>query len=222
MTSRSRWWLVLGFALGGLIAVLLPQIADNSSWSWYDDYWEAFLITFGVGLALGILFLVLQRETSQVIRQETLRRPAVELTESRTGPTGGDVTPPVLHDFRIRPDAVDVSRGPAQIVLEAHLVDDQAGLAGADYSSSPTQVRFQSPTARQFVDGLFESHQDRVGGTELDGHYETTVTIPRFAEAGTWSVAYFLLVDQVGNSQYLAADELHKEGYPTTFAVKST
>jgi len=222
VTSRSRWFVALGVVIGGLIAVLLPQVAQSYSWSWYDDYWEAFLVTLGVGLALGILFYVLQRETNQEIRQETLRRPAVELTESGIGPTGGDVTPPELRDFIIEPDAVDVSSGLAQIVLGAHLVDDEAGLAGADYSSSPSQVRFQSPTARQFVDGLFESHRHLVSGTPLDGRYETTITIPRFAEAGSWTVVYFLLVDRVGNSHYLTVSELDQEGFPTRFVVKST
>lgn len=223
MTNRSRWLLALGLLLGGLIAVGLPQVAKSTKWYWYDDYWEAFLITFGVGIALGILFFVLQRETSQEIRQETLRRPAVELTESRVNANGaGDVTPPELRGFQIDPDLVDVRGAPARILLKAHLVDDQAGLAGQNYSSSPTQVRFQSPTARQFVDGLFESHRHIVHGTPLDGHYETTLTIPRFAEAGTWSVAYFLLVDQVGNSQYLTSVEMGQEGFPTDFVVRST
>jgi hypothetical protein len=221
--KRSGWLLALGALVGVLIAVVLPQVAKSASWSWYDDYWEAFLITFGVGIALGILFLVLQREISREIRQETLRRPAVELTESRASGYGaGDVTPPELRDFQIEPDMVDVTSAPGRILLRAHLVDDQAGLAGADYSSSPSQVRFQSPTARQFVDGLFESHQHIVQGSPLDGHYETTLTIPRFAEAGTWTVAYFLLVDQVGNSQYLTSDEMDQAGFSTDFVVRSS
>lgn len=222
MSTRLRWILLAGVLVGALIAIALPLVAASAAWSWYGDYWEALLIAVGVGLALGTMFFVFQSATSQVIRQETLRRPAVELSRSSgetVEPSGGDVVPPQLAEFAIAPDSVNVSETSAEIVLTAHLIDDQSGLAGSDYSSSPTQVRFQSPTARQFVDGLFESHRHLVSGTANDGRYETRVTIPRYAEAGTWRIAYFLLVDQVGNTQYLSASELHQSGLPTSFVV---
>lgn len=224
VSTRLRWILFAGFLVGAVIAIALPLFAAKSAWSWYGDYWEALLIAVGVGLALGTMFFVFQSTTSQEIRQETLRRPAVELSRATAppvDPTGGDVTPPQLVEFAIEPESVDVSDSLAEIVLRAHLVDDHSGLAGPGYSSSPTQVRFQSPTARQFIDGLFESHRHLISGTALDGHYETRATIPRFAEAGKWSVAYFLLVDQVGNTQYLSADELQQAGIPTSFVVTS-
>ena len=215
---------VAWFTLGGLIAVALPLAASHLDWDWYNSYWESFLITAGVGVALGYLFLILQRATAQEIREQTVRQPAAELVRSAVAPgarTGGDVTPPRILELSIEPAAIQVGGGPAQIRLSARLVDDLSGLAGEGYSSSPTQIRFQSPSARQFVDALFEANRHLVEGTARDGQYETTATIPQFAESGIWRVAYCLLVDQVGNSQYLAAEEMQKAGLATSFTVES-
>ena len=95
------------------------------------------------------------------------------------------------------------------------------GVAGADYAGSPTQVRFQSPTAHQFIDGLFESHRHLVEGTALDGLYETTLTVPRQAEGGEWQLTEFQLVDQVGNTRRLSPRELQHDGLPTSFSVET-
>ena len=175
---------VAWFTLSGLFAVALPLAASHLDWGWYSSYWESFLITAGVGVALGYLFLILQQATTQEIREQTIRRPAAELVRSAvaTGArTGGDVTPPRILELSIEPDVIQVAEGSAQIRLRARLADDLSGLAGEGYSSSPTQIRFQSPSARQFVDALFEAHRHLVEGTARDGQYETTATIPQFA-----------------------------------------
>jgi hypothetical protein len=98
----------------------------------------------------------------------------------------------------------------------AHLVDDLAGIAGSGYNSSPTQVRFKSPSGRQFVDVIFSDSQ-RTEGTPQNGRYRSAATLPRYAEAGVWHLEYFLLVDQTGNSVYLKETDVAALGFATTF-----
>lgn len=129
-----------------------------------------------------------------------------------------DTTAPSLLSFAISTAAISAASGGA-VVLTAHFNDDLSGLAGTGYSSSPTQVRFRSPSGRQFVDGLFMPNLNLVSGTALDGTYQGQLLVPRFAEQGTWIVEQFLLVDQVGNMRTLATDQMRAMGFPVAFTV---
>jgi hypothetical protein len=100
--------------------------------------------------------------------------------------------------------------------VRARITDDLAGNAGAGYSSSPSQIRFVSPSGGQFVDAML-SGSELISGTTTDGVYEYQMTIPRLAESGVWTISSFLLVDQVGNLRWKTAAELSGAGFPTTF-----
>ena len=43
------------------------------------------------------------------------------------------------------------------------------------------------------------------------------MSVPRYAEQGTWKVEYFMLADQAGNVSYLTAEDMEAAGLPTTF-----
>jgi hypothetical protein len=66
--------------------------------------------------------------------------------------------------------------------------------------------------------GLF-THRELLSGTMLDGVFRYDLTLPQFSEQGTWTVEYFLLVDQVGNTDRLYQGDLTAAGMPTTFTV---
>jgi ppGpp synthetase/RelA/SpoT-type nucleotidyltranferase len=130
-----------------------------------------------------------------------------------------DTTPPDLLEFSITPRRVRASERDASITVAAHLRDELSGVAGAGYTSSPSQVRFRSPNGQQFVDAVFSSHSHLVSGTPNDGVFSDTVRIPRYSETGAWVVESVLLVDQVGNMVRLDAQELNRRHLPTTFDV---
>jgi hypothetical protein len=66
--------------------------------------------------------------------------------------------------------------------------------------------------------GLF-THRELLSGTMLDGVFRYDLTLPQFSEQGTWTVEYFLLVDQVGNTDRQYQGDLTAAGMPTTFTV---
>lgn len=133
-----------------------------------------------------------------------------------------DTQPPVLVDLTMSAAAVDITSGVAVVTLRAHLTDDLSGVAGAGYLSSPTQVRFQSPSGRQFVDAVFHSQLHLVSGTPTDGLFESALRFPQYSETGIWTVAHFLLVDQVGNNRTLTGASLAAAGLPNAIELTGT
>ena len=113
-------------------------------------------------------------------------------------------------------ESVSTAGSSQTITLTARITDDLAGNAGAGYYSSPSQVRFVSPSGHQAVTAMLNRTR-LVSGTPQDGTYETTLTVPQYAEQGTWTVQYFLLVDQVGNSRTLTPADMVAAGLPTSF-----
>jgi serine protease len=135
-------------------------------------------------------------------------------TFEQTG--AGDTTPPALESFSITPSTVDTSSSSQNITVTAHITDDLAGNAGPGYFSSPSQVRFVGPSGKQSVWTMLDGTR-RISGTAQDGVYQATMTVPQYAEQGTWTVQGFLLVDQAGNSRNLTAADMQAAGMPTTF-----
>ena len=123
----------------------------------------------------------------------------------------GDTSSPNILSFDFEPKAVDASTSSKEITVTARLTDD---LSGVDLS---TQARFRSPSGNQFVDVGFWPPGGLISGDELDGIYESKLTLPQHSEQGTWKIEYFLLVDKVRNTRWLNRDELVSLGFPTTF-----
>jgi serine protease len=90
------------------------------------------------------------------------------------------------------------------------LTDKEAGVTSAE-------VRFKSPTAGQIANAYFTA-SELISGDVYNGVYETTLTIPRYAEQGTWTVEFAYLRDQVNNNVWLQTADLQNLGFPTTFS----
>jgi hypothetical protein len=133
-----------------------------------------------------------------------------------SAPLGVDAGPPTLVDFSFTPTSVDTTSGPQTITVTAHITDDLAGNAGPGYFSSPSQVRFVSPSGNQSVWAMMSGYE-RISGTPTDGVYEYKLTLPQFSEQGTWHVASLMLVDQVGNTRRLTQSQLEADGFHATF-----
>jgi len=59
-------------------------------------------------------------------------------------------------------------------------------------------------------------------GTNLNGTWTATYTVPQFVEPGIWTIASMSLWDNAGNLQLYYASDLQAMGYPTTLQVTST
>ncbi len=56
-------------------------------------------------------------------------------------------------------------------------------------------------------------------GTNLNGTWTATVTVPQFVEAGTWNLSRVIVIDNAGNSKTYSQSDIQALGYPTTLQV---
>jgi hypothetical protein len=77
------------------------------------------------------------------------------------------------------PSTVDTSASAQVVHIQAHVTDDLAGTYCAT-------ANLYSPSGQQATN----SCASLISGTELDGIYETEVTLPRYAEQGTWELQF--------------------------------
>ena len=135
-------------------------------------------------------------------------------TFEQTG--AGDAAAPELRSFSVTPQSVDTSTGSQTITLEAHITDDLSGAAADGYTNGVPEMRFVSPSGAQSTWTSF-GPSSRISGTPQDGHYRSTITLPRYSEQGTWKLAHVGLVDMAGNRTSLSAADMQAAGLPTTF-----
>jgi uncharacterized repeat protein (TIGR01451 family) len=129
----------------------------------------------------------------------------------------GDVTPPNILEFGFDPKSVDTSTSSQDITFTVRLKDDLSGIGMSDdLVSYWSGASFQSPSGEQRVSVSFHQN-DRVSGTDLDGIYESKMTLPRYSEKGTWKLDYVSISDRVGNTKRLDKDDMTSLGFPTEF-----
>jgi len=134
-------------------------------------------------------------------------------------PNAGDTTVPVVQSWTFNKQTVNLVGNSAGVLqVTAHITDDLSGNAGEGYTSSPTQIRFRSPSGNQFVDVMLAGYQ-LIDGTPTDGVYAGTARIAPYSEAGTWTVETLLVVDQVGNMKYYQTAEVAAMGLDVDFDV---
>lgn len=120
-----------------------------------------------------------------------------------------DTTPPQLVSLSFNPPSVDVTAGAQTVTVTARVTDDLSGVF-----TGRSTVSFTGPNL-QFLLGVYFN---RISGTPLDGTYQAIITIPRYAEAGTWKVR-LQLYDSAGNGFSPAARQLELLGFPTDLTV---
>jgi hypothetical protein len=99
------------------------------------------------------------------------------------GPTveisGGDESPPVVAEvISLSPTTVDTSTSGQTVDVSVRLTDDLSGVTTATaYLSLPSAgINYNSPRLQL------------VSGTDLDGVYEGSIALPRFAPPGTYQL----------------------------------
>ncbi len=122
-----------------------------------------------------------------------------------------DVSPPVLHALSGPSGPVDVSAGSAEVVFHAAITDDLSGVAGWGVPGPNiyvSNIGLRSPSGSQAVFGSLGV----VSGDPSDS-FTAFVDLPRYAEAGHWTVDRVWLFDQVGNSHMYERAELLGLGF---------
>jgi hypothetical protein len=121
-----------------------------------------------------------------------------------------DTEPPSLTFFSYKPLSVDVTKAPATFNATSQAVDSVSGV-------SEVGVSWESPNGKTYVGGGMRL----TSGTDLNGTWTATYTVPQYVEPGTWTIASMSLWDNAGNEQLYYASELQAMGYPTTLQVAS-
>jgi hypothetical protein len=126
-------------------------------------------------------------------------------------PASGQQAPPVLTSFTFSPTAVNTTTGSASVTFTAQATDNLAGIASfsADFVN-PSGT--QNEACELFL----------ISGTDLNGTYQCTITIPEYSEPGTWLVSYVYLSDPVNNYVYYYTSQLQSLGFPTQLIVDYT
>src|SRR5207248_822 len=121
-------------------------------------------------------------------------------------PAGGSIDglAPVLASLAVGPASVDVSTGSASVTVTATITDDLSGFSSG-------YINFSGPSGRNNASGSFV----HTSGNQ----YIALVSIPRFAESGTWKPSSSYLTDKAGNYRNLSATDLAQPGIATSFIV---
>lgn len=132
-------------------------------------------------------------------RAGNISQPAIPpgVPRSVTVLSDADTAPPVWVSGTVS-GTVNVSAGAGEIPVSIHLKDDRSGVN--PYQSG---VGFTSPTGKQSIGLSFAGLQR--SGTANDGTYTGTLTIPRYSEAGAWTIYNVWLTDNVSNTVYMAS-----------------
>ena len=117
-----------------------------------------------------------------------------------------DTMPPVLLEFTIDSAVVDSTIGDATFRATVRVADNLAGVK--------TVRLFLLPPAGS---PLNAGNCIRTSGDGFDGIYDCTETLPQFSPLGTWTVGSTVMIDDVGNTVDLRANDLTGLGFPSTF-----
>lgn len=145
---------------------------------------------------------------------------ATERARAAARPGKGDTSPPRLVDFAVDNSPLTLGGSGGTLTLRARVADEGAGVADTHFNSSPSQVRFVSPSRSQSVDGIFQPGRNLADGDSFDGLYLEHVRLPPEFESGEWQLQQLLLVDQVGNPVRHDAGALRAMGFPSAFVIR--
>jgi hypothetical protein len=125
-----------------------------------------------------------------------------------------DTAAPQLVSIAIAPGAVDISTSSQTVTVTLHITDDESGVAYANI--------FLYNPADHFVVSGYLSDVQRTSGTHLDGIYSVTVTIPRYAQAGTWRIDTLLRDSAQHERQIGPGNEPYPVAADALFTVANT
>ncbi len=126
-------------------------------------------------------------------------------TFAQTG--AGDAAAPQLAGLDVSPAQIDTSQSAKDVTFTVQATDN---LSGVDPAASEVEVFSPAGAPRG------SSSLELVAGSPTDGSYEATITVPRLAVQGDWTVA-LTLADDAGNSHHFSSAALVSGGFPGSF-----
>ena len=123
-----------------------------------------------------------------------------------------DSVAPTLVGLHLTPGSIDTGAAAQTITVVADVDDDVNGLS----SGYGSYVTFQSPSSGTMGGGrsyqaTLDSSKRVPGTTAQHGSYQTTVTIPRYSEQGTWKISVSLYDGM--RSRYYSTTDLTNGGF---------
>jgi len=131
-----------------------------------------------------------------------------------------DTTPPTLTGVTISPASVTVSNGAQIVTVQLDVSDNLSGVSFACPFNCYETVILRSPSGVQYQYG-YQGGVSELSGSALNGVWQSRISIPKYAEAGVWTIYWIYLHDSAGNEQFLYTSELQKKGLTSTFTVVS-
>ena len=119
----------------------------------------------------------------------------------------GDEDTPELTAFSITPGSIDTSAAAQDLTFSLGVTD---GLAGLDLANSHVEILSPAGEPRG------EDALSLVSGTEHNGTFGATITVPRFSPQGAWTVNV-VLADNAGNEETWTSQELIAATFPGGF-----
>jgi hypothetical protein len=188
-------------------SVTIPQSAEMGTWTIFQVFLQD---TAGNSISYGPSFSAQLPSGTPTDLSVTNVPPSPTPTPSPTATPNGSIVP-TLVSFDFTPAAVNVSTAGQSLTVTAHIVD----------STSDVQIaagHFTSPSGAQSTD----VNLILLSGTVRDGSYQGTLTIPKGAEAGTWTLSRVLLQDAANNvANYGSSSAPFPNGIATDLAVTS-
>ncbi|MCH7736077.1 MAG: PKD domain-containing protein, partial [Chloroflexi bacterium] len=131
-----------------------------------------------------------------------------------------DSTPPVLTGVSVDPQQIDTSQSAQTVVVTRSVTDDLSGVAhsGAVCSDFGGAIFFLSPSGASSVQANNCAFA-LVSGTDLNGDFAASVTLPQFAEEGIWRLNRAIVADQAGNLRFYFAADLQALGFDVGIEV---
>jgi len=111
-----------------------------------------------------------------------------------------DITPPQVTSVNITPKVINTTSSDQTVTVTATVTDDQSGVNHCFFW-------LQSSTSSQNVSAFLTM----ISGNNLNGTYQGAVVIPQGAASGIWSISYFDLKDNIGNSKDVWTPELESK-----------
>lgn len=105
-------------------------------------------------------------------------------------PPPQDLTAPVVISTSVGPSSIDVTASTADITVTGEFTDDISGVA-------EWLVRFVSPSQAHTFE--VAGGPGLIAGTQLEGTFEATASLPQFSEAGPWRPSFISVTDSAGN-----------------------
>lgn len=123
-----------------------------------------------------------------------------------------DRDPPVLIDFDLQPQEVNVENADRTITCSAQLTDALSGTAVFGCSGTFIDLNFEVITqaCASFTPD---------SGTRNNGNWSCDLTIPQYSPGGSWSFVTALWLDALGNSDFADPTVLQAGGFPSAFDV---